>query len=63
MKAARSSDGPPAIFLADKYRVMIEFYPLEFLIRIEHDVDDPASGLVLRDSGSTSLQPISSQLA
>lgn len=49
------TDEPLAIFSLEDCRSAIEANSLEARIRIQHGVDDPASGLVLRDSGSAPL--------
>lgn len=49
------TDQPLAIFSAEECRSGSELAALEGRLRLEHNVDDVMSGLVLRDSGSTPL--------
>ncbi|EJL34467.1 hypothetical protein [Novosphingobium sp. AP12] len=46
---------PIAIFSAEKCGSRNELTELEGRLRLEHNVDDPTSGLVLRDSVSAPL--------
>ena len=49
------TDEPLAIFSLEDCRSALETNSFEARIRVQHGVDDPASGLVLRDSGSAPL--------
>lgn len=51
------TDEPLAIFSAADCRTYGELHALESRIRADHNVDDVASGLALRDSGSAPLPP------
>lgn len=49
------TDEPLAIFSLEDCRSALEANSLEARIRVQHGVDDPASGLALRYSGSAPL--------
>lgn len=50
------TDQPLAIFSTDECRSALELNSLEARLRVEHNVDDPQSGLALRESGSAPLK-------
>lgn len=49
------TDEPLAIFPIEDCRTALELISLEARLRSEHNVDDPASGIALRDSAHAPL--------
>jgi hypothetical protein len=51
------TDEPLAMFSAAECRTYSQLHAIEVRIRADHDVDNSASGLALRDSASAPLAP------
>ena len=51
------TDEPLAIFPIEHCRSALELFSIEARLRSEHNVDDPASGIALRDSAHAPLSP------